>query len=155
MKRLAFILIASVAFYNCSTAQVDLKKIKKNVEKKVSTTTKPGGLTNDEIIQGLKEALRVGSSNASTNASKVDAYYKNTRLFIPFPPEANEAAKKLREIGMGKQVDQFILTMNRAAETAAKDAAPIFFDAVKNMSISDALNILNGADNAATTYLKI
>ena len=76
--------------------------------------------------------------------------FQNNIIKIPFPPEAAAVESKLRSLGMNKQVDDFVLTINRAAEEAAKQAAPIFVDAVKGMTITDGLNILNGADTAAT-----
>ncbi|MES2630090.1 MAG: DUF4197 domain-containing protein [Bacteroidota bacterium] len=112
------------------------------------------GLTNDEIIKGLREALNIGVKNSSARASVVDGFYKNPLIFIPFPPEAEKVAKKLRELGMGKKVDEFTLTLNRAAEEAAKEAAPIFLSAVQGITIQDGLGILKGNEIAATTYLK-
>lgn len=149
MKKFAILIVTASVLSLTSCAQWDI--FKKEADK-VLNQTKP--LTNDEIIQGLKEALVIGSQNSSIRASKLDAYYKNPKLFIPFPPEAVKAEKKLREIGLGGKVDEFIVTLNRAAEEAAKEAAPIFVNAVKQMTIKDAANILNGADNAATMYLK-
>lgn len=111
-------------------------------------------LTNDEIVQGLKDALRVGAEHASGLASKVDGYYKNPQLFIPFPEEAIKVKNTLEKIGMTKQVNDFVLSLNRAAEDAAKSATPIFIQAVQNMTIQDALGILKGGDNAATSYLR-
>jgi hypothetical protein len=112
------------------------------------------GLSNDEIINGLKEALSVGSNNSAGSASKVDGYLKNARLFIPFPPEAQEMKAKLVKLGMQKKVTEFETSLNRAAEEAAKKAAPVFLDAIKNMSIQDGMKILKGADTAATQYLR-
>lgn len=132
-------------------AQINLKKIKEKVDQKSGTGT---GLSNDEIIKGLKEALTVGSNNASGLASRVDGYYKNPVLFIPFPPEAKKAETKLRQLGYGKKADEFILTLNRAAENAAKESAPIFVDAIRQLTINDGLGILKGADTAATGYLR-
>ena len=134
-----------------SCSQIDFNKIGKQINKQVNTK-KP--LSNEEIIAGLKEALNVGSNNASAAASKTDGYFKHPVIKIPFPPEAKEVESKLRSIGMGKQVDEFVMTMNRAAEEAAKKAAPVFVDAVKQMTITDGLNILKGSDTAATSYLK-
>jgi hypothetical protein len=111
-------------------------------------------LTNDEVIKGLKEALTVGTKTSSATASKEDGYFKNTRLFIPFPEEAIKVKEKVEDLGLKSQVDKFVLTMNRAAEESAKEAVPIFVDAVTSMSIADGFNILKGADNAATVYLK-
>jgi len=111
-------------------------------------------LSNDEVVKGLKEALTVGSNNSSTNASKTDGFFKNTAIKIPFPPDAKKMESELRKIGMGKDCDKFILTINRAAEEAAKESAPIFVNAVKSMSITDGISILKGSDDAATAFLK-
>ena len=132
-------------------SQVDFNKISKEVDKTINGD-KP--LTNDEIIRGLKEALNVGSKNASSTASKVDGFFKNSIIKIPFPPEAKEMETKLRAFGMGRQVDEFILTVNRAAEEAAKQSAQVFINAVTSMTINDGLSILRGKDTAATAYLR-
>ncbi|MDP1747625.1 MAG: DUF4197 domain-containing protein [Bacteroidota bacterium] len=116
------------------------------------TGTKP--LSNDEVIKGLKDALTVGTNNSTGIASKADGYYKNPKLFIPFPPEAKQVKDKMDALGMKPQTDKFVMTLNRAAEEAAKNAAPVFINAVKGMSIGDGFGILKGADNAATQYLK-
>ncbi|MES2287893.1 MAG: DUF4197 domain-containing protein [Bacteroidota bacterium] len=116
------------------------------------TGTNP--LTNDEVISGLKDALTVGTNNSTGIASKLDGYYKNPKLFIPFPPEAKQVKDKMDALGMKPQTDKFVMTLNRAAEEAAKNAAPVFIAAVKGMSIGDGFGILKGADNAATQYLK-
>ena len=113
-----------------------------------------GGLTSSDIASGLKEALRVGVTNGSTQASALDGYFKNPLLKIAFPPEAQNVATKLRQIGFSKQVDQFELSMNRAAEDAAKKAAPVFVKAITSMSIQDAVGILQGQKDAATQYLR-
>ena len=140
-----------VLFPLVSCSQVDFNKIGKSIDQTINTK-KP--LTNSEIISGLKEALNVGSNNAGSSASKADGYFKNPIIKIPFPAEASQMESKLRSIGMSKQVDEFILTLNRAAEEAAKKAAPVFLDAIKKMTITDGLQILKGSDTAATVYLK-
>ena len=112
------------------------------------------GLSSDDISSGLKEALSKGATNAAKQLGAVDGYFGNAAVKILMPPEAQKIEKKLREFGMGKQVDEAILSMNRAAENAAQSAAPIFIDAIKGMSISDAATILQGSDTAATVYLK-
>lgn len=117
-------------------------------------TTKSLSLPNDDIVNGLKEALTVGTNNSTALASKVDGFYKNPALFIPFPPQAKEVKDYANKIGMSSEVNKFEMTLNRAAEEAAKSAAPIFINAVKGMTITDGLSILQGGDNAATTYLK-
>ena len=133
-----------------SCAQWDLNKINK-VIKDNTGYTKP--LSNQEIVDGLKEALTIGSQNSAAAASKTDGYFKHPVIKIPFPPEAKSMEEKLRAIGMGKQVDEFVLTLNRAAEEAGKEAAPIFVSAVKQMTITDGVKILKGKDDEATQYL--
>lgn len=127
---------------------------KSGVDKLFQKTSSKKGLSNEEIVQGLKEALNVGAKNASQQLSSVDGFFKDAAIKILMPPEAVKAEKKLRSIGMGKLVDDAILSMNRAAEDASKSAAPIFLNAVKQMSIQDAFGILKGGDFAATNYLK-
>jgi RNA binding exosome subunit len=134
-----------------SCAQLDLNKINKAI-KDNTNLSKP--LSNDEIVRGLKEALTIGSNNSASAASKVDGYFKNSIIKIPFPPEAREMEQKLRSIGMSKQVDDFVLTLNRAAEEAAKEAGPVFVNSVKQMTITDGVKILKGKDDEATQYLK-
>ncbi|GAB2562068.1 DUF4197 domain-containing protein [Spirosoma areae] len=113
-----------------------------------------GSLSNSDIATGLREALRIGASNGATQASKLDGYFKNPLLKIAFPPEAQKVASKLRQLGFTKQVDQFELSLNRAAEDAAKKAAPVFVKAITSMSIQDAVGILRGQNDAATQYLR-
>ncbi len=113
-----------------------------------------GNLTGSDIASGLKEALRVGISKGADQASATDGYFKNPLLRIAFPPEAQKVAARLRQIGFGPQVDKFELSMNRAAEDAAKKAKPVFIKAITSMSIQDAVGILRGQDDAATQYLR-
>jgi hypothetical protein len=115
---------------------------------------KGGSLSNEEIISGLKEALSVGAQNSASKLSSVDGFFANAAIKVLMPPEAQKVEKTLRGVGMGDLVDKAILSMNRAAEEASKSAAPIFVDAVKSMSVNDALGILRGADTAATGYLR-
>ncbi len=115
---------------------------------------KSGGLTTDEIAAGLKEALSVGAEQSGKKLSALDGYFGNAAIKVLMPEEAKKVEQKLRSLGMGKQVDQAILSMNRAAEDAAKSAAPIFINAIKQMTIQDAMGILKGGDLAATNYLK-
>jgi hypothetical protein len=115
---------------------------------------KGGGLSNDDIVAGLKEALSIGAQNGANKLSSIDGFFANAAIKVLMPPEAQKVEKTLRSAGMGKLVDDAILSMNRAAEEASKSAAPIFVDAVKTMSFQDALGILKGSDTAATSYLK-
>ena len=154
MKKYYFLAIILFAA-QFSVAQIDYNKLKKqgqSIVKQVNASNNP--LSNDEIIEGLREALTVGSNNASKAAAAVDGYYKNPKLYIPFPSEAKKMEQMLRSFGQEKLVNDFLLSLNRAAEDAAKEAAPIFVNAVKGMSIADGLSILNGKDDAATQYLK-
>ncbi len=111
-------------------------------------------LTSQEVASGLKEALVQGISKGSANASKTDGFFKNPQIKIPFPPDAQQVADQLRAIGLGGEVDKFVKTLNRGAETAAKEAKPIFVQAITSMTIQDAWGILKGEPNAATNYLK-
>lgn len=119
-----------------------------------SSTNTPKPLTNDEVINGLRNALTVGTNNSTAFASKLDGYYKNPALFIPFPAEAIKVKEKMDALGFKDQTDKFVLTLNRAAEEAAKNAAPVFINAIAGMSIGDGFAILKGKDNAATQYLR-
>ena len=126
---------------------------KTGIGKILNTDSKPG-LSNDEIISGLKEALSVGTNNAAKQLSNPDGFFKDAAIKILMPEEAKKVETKLRGLGMGKQVDNAILSMNRAAEDAAKEVAPIFINAIKGITIQDGVGILKGGDFAATNYLK-
>lgn len=111
-------------------------------------------LTEAEVIDGLKEALITGSNNASAILSAVDGYYRDDLVKILLPEEASVIIDNLSKIpGGDKLVEDVILSINRAAEDAAKEVAPIFVNSIRQMTISDAFGILKGADNAATRYL--
>lgn len=112
------------------------------------------GLTNDEVISGLKEALNVGIKNSVDLTSVTDGFLKNSEIRLPFPPDAIKVRDKAIEWGLQGQVDKFETTLNRAAEEATKEALPIFRDAILGMSISDGFAILKGGDGAATRFLK-
>jgi hypothetical protein len=111
-------------------------------------------VTTTEVAQGLKEALTVGISKGAQQAAQENGYFGNPKLRIPFPPEVQKVENTLRQIGLGSEVDKFVLTLNRGAEQAAKEAKPVFVAAIKSMTIQDAWNILRGQDDAATQYLK-
>ncbi len=111
-------------------------------------------LTTDQVGEGLKEALIKGISNGSDITSQLDGYFKNPEIKIPFPPEVKKVEDKLRQLGMGNKVDEFVMTLNRGAEDAAKEAKPIFINAIRQMTIEDAWGILKGDQSAATNYLK-
>jgi hypothetical protein len=111
-------------------------------------------VTSEQVEQGLREALTQGVSKGTDALSQADGYFKNPEIKIPFPPDAKKVEDKLRAIGLGNDVDRFIMTLNRGAEDAAKQAKPIFVDAIKKMTIEDAWGILKGQPDAATQYLK-
>jgi hypothetical protein len=150
MKRivLPLLLLTGVASFAQSGL---LKKASGILNKATSGST---SLSNDDIVAGLKEALSVGAQNSATKLSSVDGFFANAAIKVLMPPEAKKVETALRAAGMGKLVDNAILSMNRAAEEASKSAAPIFVSAVKSMSIQDALGILKGSDTAATGYLR-
>jgi uncharacterized protein DUF4197 len=115
---------------------------------------KKGGLSSADIADGLRQALQIGAKNATGKVSAVNGFFGNGLIKILMPPEAVKVEKTLREVGMGSQVDNAILAMNRAAEDASGKALDIFVNAIKSMSIQDGLSILNGPKDAATQYLK-
>lgn len=130
---------------------------KDSLSKKVKNMSRPGGsakLTNEEVIKGLKEALSVGTNKSVDLGSKLDGFYKNPRLFIPWPEEAKEMKGKLMGLGFEKKIQEFEMSLNRAAEEAALKAAPVFMEAIINMSLQDGFAILKGTDTAATNYLR-
>jgi membrane-associated HD superfamily phosphohydrolase len=112
-------------------------------------------LTESEVISGLKEALTTGAKNAAQKLAMENGYYGDAALKILLPDEAKIIVDNIAKIPGGDQlVEDVVLRINRAAEDAAKEVAPIFVNSITQMTIQDAFGILNGADNAATTYLK-
>jgi len=132
----------------CSTAQIN---------QAISDFGKsPGEVppTASEVAEGLREALLKGVMKGTEELSKADGYLGNPAIKIPFPPDVKKVEDRLRQIGMGNEVDKFVTTLNHGAEDAAKEAKPIFFDAIQTMTIDDAWSILKGQPDAATQYLK-
>ena len=126
----------------------------KSVWDKLSTGSTGKGLSNDDIISGLKEALRVGTDSTTSKLGAANGFFKDAAIKILMPEEAQKAEKTLRGVGMGSLVDKAVLSMNRAAEDAASGVGTIFWDAIKKMSVTDGLKILQGGDFAATSFLK-
>jgi hypothetical protein len=120
----------------------------------VPTQYTQASLTNTEIVNGLKEALKVGAKNSVSVLSLEDGFSKSPVYKIPFPHEVKLVEDKLRGLGFNKMIDEFVLKMNRGAENAVNKANPIFVDAIMQMTIIDAKNILRGNDNAATEYFR-
>lgn len=117
--------------------------------------SKEEGLNEETIISGLKEALLVSTDNAVSLVSKIDGYYGSPDVRILMPDEIRDVADVLTAIGFRKQVDDFMLSMNRAAEKAAPEATSFFVAALEEMTFEDAREILNGGDTAATEYFKL
>lgn len=149
MRKIAF--LALVLMIVVTVPKVN-GQILKSVKKLVNT--QGSGLTEKDAADGIKEALVNGTTESVKQVSKVDGYWGNPEIKIPFPPEAKEMESKLRAIGLGKKVDEFNESMNRAAEKAGNEAKPVFIAAIKGMTVKDAVNIVKGENNAATMYLK-
>lgn len=113
-----------------------------------------GELSSSDAGSGLKEALTRGAEFAISNLGKQDGFLGNPKVKIPLPGSLQKAEKGLRAIGMGKQAEELVTTMNRAAEQAVVEAKPILVNAIKNMSWQDAKGILAGGDDAATQFFK-
>jgi hypothetical protein len=112
-------------------------------------------LTQSEVISGLKQALTIGADSAANKLSAKNGYYLNQLVKITLPPEANVVTENLSRLPGGeKLVEDVVLRINRSAEEAAKEAAPVFAKAVSNMTIQDGFAILKGESDAATQYLK-
>jgi len=111
-------------------------------------------LTNTEASSGLKEALIQGANKAVSQLSAKDGFFGNKEVKIPLPDTLKKAEKTMRMFGMGKQADELVLRMNRAAEAAVPEAKVLLVDAVKKMTVADAKAILTGGDDAATQYFK-
>jgi hypothetical protein len=114
----------------------------------------PSELSEAKIGSGLKEALKVGTENAVKLTGKTDGYFFNEAIKILMPEKLQKVEKGLRLVGYGPQVDEFVLSMNRAAERAAPAGKQIFWDAIGEMTIADAKKILSGHETAATDYFK-
>jgi hypothetical protein len=145
------ILLAIIVFTTltgCDTARQVLEGVNSTYG------TGAAGLSTTEIISGLKQALTIGTQNSTSQLSALDGFFKNAAIKILLPEDAKKVESTLRSLGMGSMVDKAILSMNRAAEEATKGAGTIFINSVKQMTITDAVNILKGGDFAATNYFK-
>lgn len=147
---IAILLISVTILDACTSAQINqtLGDINKTIDSGSATPT------TEEVASGLKEALVKGISTGADLVSKTDGYFKNPEIKIPFPPDVKKVEDRLRQMGLGSEVDKFVMTLNRGAEEAAKEAKPIFVTAIKSMTVQDAWGILRGSDDAATQYLK-
>ncbi len=144
MRNLLILVLVGVIVISSSFVGVD-KPVRNSNSQQVSS---------DMVAKGLLEALRIGAKKSTEKASAADGFYKNAEIFIPVPKDAQIVKTALEKAGMKKQITEFELSMNRAAEEACKTALPIMLDAIKSITFSDALSILNGSKDAATVYLK-
>lgn len=142
------LLLAISLFSLPASAQLKLPKI---LNKSGSSAS---GITEQEAGKGIKEALTQGVTTAVLNLNKTDGFFGSEIYKVLLPPDAVKMENTLRKMGMGAQVDKAILAINRGAEDAVGFAKPIFVSAIKEMTITDALNILRGGKDAATLYFK-
>lgn len=144
MKKLVVILMVAFTMNSCA----ELQGV-------VNSFPQQGGgiLSNADIGAGLRQALDLGIEKQVTKLTQTDGFYKNELVKILLPAELQKVDKGLRDIGLGSLADEGLKVLNRAAEDAVKEAAPIFVSAVKGITFADARNILLGTDNAATQYL--
>jgi len=147
MKR-GFALVASLMFFSTfASAQVG------EIAKRLGLGNQ-SGLSNSKVASGLKEALRVGADNSVKLTGRPNGYFGNEAIKILMPKNLRPLERGLRLVGYGPKVDEFVLSMNRAAEAAAPAAKKIFGDAILSMTFDDARQILSGGDTAATDYFK-
>lgn len=143
MKKLTFIFLV-LAINSCGTLEQIIK----------DTTGNSGILSQEQIGQGLKQALNQGINREVSKLTVKDGFFKNELIKILLPEELQKVDNGLRKIGLSSLADEGLKLLNRAAEDATKEAVPIFVDAVKNISFNDAKNILLGDNRAATSYLE-
>ena len=141
MKKLFSIFCLTVVLNSCDV----LSKIPTGV----------GGVTEGEAGEGIKEALGQGLVKAVLQLNKPDGFFKDALYKILMPPDAKKIENTLRDLGMSKMVDKAILQINRAAEDAAAFAKPIFVDAIKSMTLSDAIGLVRNGDTSATHFFRV
>lgn len=146
-------LMLSVLLFSFTSCDV-LSEAASSYEGSSSSRDDGNSLSNKEVISGLKEALRVGIKNAVKETAVQNGFLGNSEIKIPFPESAEKMKQKAIDWGLDSQVEKIVTTLNRAAEDAANEAAPIFVDAIKNMSVQDGFSILKGGEGAATDFLR-
>ncbi|MDH3388282.1 MAG: DUF4197 domain-containing protein [Gammaproteobacteria bacterium] len=145
--KIVILVFALIALSGCSE-----KELRQTLET-ITASAEELPLTNAEVVAALKDSLARGISKGAIIASAQDGYYANPLLKISFPPEVARVDQALRQVGLGGEVDRFVLQLNRAAELAAAKSRPIFIKSITAMTIGDAFEILNGPPDAATRYL--
>jgi hypothetical protein len=143
MKRLLPVLMTAVLLSSC------------DVLNKLPQTTGIGGVTETEAAQGIREALAQGLTNAVLKLNKEDGFFKDALYKILLPPDAKKVENTLRSLGFNSLVDKAILQINRGAEDAAGFAKPIFVDAVKSMTLQDAIGLVKNGDTSATHFFRV
>ena len=154
MKRQLF--FAALMLLGTQAQTQSLKDLFREGQKLMGNTQgqQGGNLSQGEVVNGLKEALRIGTQNAAGKLGKTNGFFGNQLIKIMMPQEVKNVETTLRSFGFGKQCDQVILSLNRAAEDASTKAVPIFENAITSMTIQDGMQILRGGNNAATEYLR-
>ncbi len=148
-------LLVSLVTISCSAQSwKELQEAAKKVLPEEGKSNGATGLSNGEVVNGLKEALKIGAEKAVSSAAKTNGFNGNSLIRIPFPEEAKEVKDFALKIGMESQVNQFETTLNQAAEKASAEATQVLVNAIVNMSVQDGFAILNGGDTAATHYLR-
>lgn len=142
MRKLLFVLLVSTGLASCDI----LSKF---------PGTGYGGVTEYEAAEGIREALGQGTSKAIVQLNTIDGFFKNSFYKILMPPDARKVENTLRDLGFGRMVDKAILQINRAAEDAAGFAKPIFIDAIKSMTIADAIGLVRNGDTSATHFFRV
>lgn len=142
MRKLLFVLLVSTGLASCDI----LSKF---------PGTGYGGVTEYEAAEGIREALGQGTSKAIVQLNTIDGFFKNSLYKILMPPDARKVENTLRDLGFGRMVDKAILQINRAAEDAAGFAKPIFIDAIKSMTIADAIGLVRNGDTSATHFFRV
>jgi len=158
MQKLFLFLVISFFMHVANAQKIKVGNTSVKIKSVVQKTSEAIWVGNqpslDEVVKGLKEALSIGADSSVKKLSAADGFFKNTAIKILMPPEAVKVESSLRKVGAGKLVDDAILAMNRAAESATADVKDIFLDAIKNMTINDGMKILKGDSVEATRYLK-
>ncbi len=145
--RISSLLSLITLFFILACSSADLNKILQGASGQLP-------LSQQEVANGLKEALVQGIQRGADNASQVDGFFKNELIKILLPEDARRVESTLRQIGLGSEVDRALLSINRGAERAAQEAKPLFINAIKQLTIQDAFAILKGDPDAATQYLR-
>jgi hypothetical protein len=131
-----------------------LKSVTSKPASEPTTTSSVDALSSTDINAGLKEALTRGAETAVSQLGQKDGFFGNAKLKIPLPPTLQKAEKAMRMLGMGKQADDLVLSMNRAAEAAVPEAKTLLVGAVKQMTLEDAKGILTGGQTSATDFFR-